>query len=89
MLLRKQFVSAGLTIRYHVGRFSVRLCLQLFLGGPVSYLRYLCLFAHMCDQHMLCSIFVFKLLRLLCPVLPVSLDCPFFIVHSVFSDVYN
>ena len=27
-------------------------------------------------------------LRLVCPVLPVSLDCPFLIVPSVFSDVY-
>ena len=27
-------------------------------------------------------------LRLVYPVLPVSLDCPFFTAHSVFSNVY-
>ena len=35
---------------------------------------------------MLCFCFVF--LRLLCPVLSVSLDCPFLIAPSVFSNVY-
>ena len=35
---------------------------------------------------MLCNCFVF--LRLLCPMLPVSLDCPMLIVPSVFSNVY-
>ena len=37
-------------------------------------------------QRMLCFCFVF--LRLLCPVLSVSLDCPFLIAPSVFSNVY-
>jgi hypothetical protein len=32
--------------------------------------------------------FCFVFLRLGYPVLPVSLDCPFLIVSSVFSDVY-
>ena len=36
---------------------------------------------------MLCNCFVF--LRLLCPMLPVSLDCPMLIVPSVFSNVYT
>ena len=35
---------------------------------------------------MLC--FCFGFLRLLCPVLSVSLDCPFLIAPSVFSNVY-
>jgi hypothetical protein len=32
--------------------------------------------------------FCFVVLRVVCPMLPVSLDCPFLIVHSVFSNVY-
>jgi len=48
----------------------------------MSYLRYLCLFAHSGVQHILCCIFP----RLM---LPVSLDCPFVIATSVFSNVYK
>ena len=47
---------------------------------------YLCLFAYSSVQHILCC-FVF--LRVVYPVLPVSLDCPFFIALSVFSNVYG
>ena len=32
--------------------------------------------------------FCFVFLRVVCPVLPVFLDCPFFIAHSVFSNVH-
>jgi hypothetical protein len=40
-----------------------------------------------CPTHIpLCFRFVF--LRLVCPVLPVSLNCPFCIAPSVFSNVY-
>ena len=50
-------------------------------------LRYFCLLRDSCVQHtvlwfLLCLSFV------LCLVLPVSLDCPFLIFSSVFSDVY-
>ena len=45
----------------------------------MSYLRYLCLLAHSGVKHFLC---------LVCPMLPVSLDCPFLIVPSAFSKVY-
>jgi hypothetical protein len=83
---------------------------QLFIGGLVSYLRYLCLFAHsgvqrilccvvshnttqyaldtttcVCGFFLLCFLIVF-VLYLVCPVLPVPLDCPFFI--APFSKVY-
>ena len=50
----------------------------------MSYLRYLCLFSHSGVQHILCCVF----LRLVYPMLPVSLDCPFLIAISVFSNVY-
>jgi hypothetical protein len=58
-------------------------CLRL-----TSYLRCLCLFVHSGVQRTLCcALFVFCL-RLVYPVLPVSLDCPFLIPTSVFSSVY-
>jgi len=51
----------------------------------MSYLRYLCLLAYNGVQHIiLCCVF----LRIVHIVLPVSLDCPFLIVPSVFSNVY-
>ena len=50
----------------------------------MSYLRYLCLFAHRGVQRILCCV----LRRVVCPVLPVSLACPFVIAPSEFSNVY-
>jgi len=47
------------------------------------YYCYLCLFSYTGVQHILCYIFR----RLVFPLLPVSLDCLFLIVTSVFSDV--
>jgi hypothetical protein len=65
-------------------RCSVRLCLQLFVGGLVSCRRYLCLFA--CDgvQRVLCCVFVLFFFVLCIPMLPISLYCPFVIVPSSF-----
>ena len=54
----------------------------------LRYLRYLCLFAYNGVQRILCCVFCFVCLRLVCPMLPVSLDCPFLIVPSVFSNIY-
>jgi hypothetical protein len=45
----------------------------------MSYLYCLCLFAYSGVQHILCCVF----LRLVYSVLPVSLDCPFFIDPTV------
>ena len=53
----------------------------------MSYLRYLYLFTYNDVQHILCCVFCFVCLRLY-PMLPVSLDCPFLIVPSVFSNAY-
>jgi hypothetical protein len=39
-------------------QLTVRLCLQSFVGGLMSYLHYLCLFAHSGVQHILCCVFV-------------------------------
>ena len=52
----------------------------------MSYLHYLCLFAHRSDQHIIC--FSFVCLHLVYPMLTVSMDCPFLIAPSVFSNVY-
>ena len=54
----------------------------------MSYLRYLCLFVHSGVQHILCCALWFVCHRLVYPMLPVSLDCPFLIDPSVFSNVY-
>ena len=70
---------------------SLRLYTQLFVGGRMSYLRYLCLFTYSGVQHMLCCVFCFVYLRLVSCVpnvpnisgLPI-LDCLF----GDFSNVY-
>jgi hypothetical protein len=58
--------------------------------GIMSYLRYLCLFAHSVVQHKLCCVFALFVfvLCLVYHILPVCLDCPFLIANSVFSNVY-
>ena len=63
---------------------AVLLYLQLFVGGFMSNLHNLCLFTNSGVQYILCCVF----LRLAYPMLPVSLDCQFLIVPSVFSKVY-
>ena len=51
----------------------------------MSYKRYFCLLAYSGVQHILCFVF----LRLVYPMLPVSLDCSFVcITPAVFSNVY-
>jgi hypothetical protein len=49
----------------------------------MSYLRYLCLLTYIGVQH-----FCFVFLRLVNHMLPVSLECAFWIAHSVFSNIY-
>ena len=48
----------------HWRQCSVRLYLPLFVGGLVSYLRYLCLFAQSDAKHILYCAFCFVFLRL-------------------------
>ena len=54
----------------------------------MSYLRYLCLFTYSGVQHIVCCVFVVFFVVLYPLMLPVSLDCPFLIAPSVFSNVY-
>ena len=53
-------------------------------GGRMSYLSYLCLFAHSGVEHIVCCVF----LRLVYHMIPLSQNCPFLISPSVFSNVY-
>ena len=67
-------------------RCSVHLYLQLFAGGSMSCLCCLWLFACGGVQHIIVLCLVF--LRLVSPMSPVFLDCPFLISPSVFSNVH-
>ena len=49
----------------------------------MSYLPCVCLFVCSGVQHMLCCVFC-----VVYPVLQISLDCPFLVAPSVFSNVY-
>jgi hypothetical protein len=55
----------------------------------MSYLPYLCLFA-IVVANTYCVVFFVLFVFVLCcvyPMLPVSLDCPFLIAPSIFSNV--
>ena len=54
----------------------------------MSFVRYLCLSEYSGVQHIVCCIFVLYVF-VLCPMLPISLDCPFLIALSVFSNIYS
>jgi hypothetical protein len=54
----------------------------------MSYLRYLCFFALSGVQPILCLFCLSSSCVLCAQMLPVSLDCPFLIALSVFSNVY-
>ena len=81
--LRSEFrVVMSVTISAYK-RCSIRLYPQVFVGDLMSCLPYLCMFAY---SVVLCFCFVF--LRYVYPMLAVSLDCPFLIAPSVFSNIY-
>ena len=69
-------------------RCSVRFCLRLFVVGFMSCLCYLRLLAHSGVQHLLCCVFCFVCLRLVYPILPVSLNCPILIAPSILYNIY-
>ena len=54
----------------------------------MSYLHYLRLLADSSVQHILCCVLLVFVLCYMYSVLPVSLDCPFVIAPSVFSNIY-
>ena len=55
---------------------------------PPTYLRYVYLLAHSGVQTHIVLCFCFVCRRLICPVVPVSLDFPFLIASLILSDVY-
>ena len=61
----------------------------LFVEWLIYYLRYFYVLALSGGQHILCCFFYFVCLRLVCPMLQVSLDCPFLIAPLLFSNVYS
>ena len=64
----------------------VRLSLQLFVGGLISYLQYLCLFVYIGVQSILSYVCV--CLSASCVhYVAISLDCPFLVAPVVFTNV--
>jgi hypothetical protein len=61
---------------------------QLFVGGLMSYLRYLCLFAHSGVHHILCCVFISFFVVLCTPCCQCIWIVHFFYCPSVFSNVY-
>jgi hypothetical protein len=99
MALRSEF-RVAMYVRYdfRIKRCSVRLYLQLFVGGFMSFLRYLCLFAYSGVQHILCCVLFFFYVSSSCVLCTQCnqllwivhswlsiLDCPFLIAHSWLS----
>jgi hypothetical protein len=82
-LLSQFRVVMSIHYDFCIKQCSVCLYLQLFVGGSMSYLRYLCLLANSGGQHIFCCGFVSFVF-----VLSVSLDYPYSIAPSVFSNVY-
>ena len=54
----------------------------------MSYLHFMCWFAHSGVQHILCCVFVLCFLRLVYPMLPVTLDCPFLLAPATSFNFY-
>jgi hypothetical protein len=65
-LLYRFILCCDVRYDFHIKRCSVRLYLQLFVGGLTSYLHYLCLFAYSGVHIVLCFCFVFLRLCTLC-----------------------
>ena len=69
MALRSEFrVSMYVRYDFRIKRCSVRLYRQLFVGGFMSFLRYLYLFAYSGVLHILCCVFFFLCAFILCLV---------------------
>ena len=65
-------------------RCSVRLYLKLFVG----FIYLICVCLHIVMSNTYYVVFCFVFLNLVCPMLPVSQNCPFLITPSVFCIVY-
>ena len=62
LLFPELYILDSFSYDFHIKRCAVRLYFQLLVGGPMSYLRYLCLFAHSGVQRILyCAFALFFL----------------------------
>ena len=78
----KRFPVRDISVNFRLHFLPTTYSTGLIIGGLMSYLC--CLFEYSGVQHILC----FVCLHLVYPMLPVSLDCPFLIATSVFSNIY-
>jgi hypothetical protein len=84
MCLRSEFCVVMSVTIYAYKRCTVRLYLQLFCRSVHVLFTLFIFVCHSDVQHILCCVFVLFFFALL----PVSLNCPFLISPSVFSNVY-
>jgi hypothetical protein len=85
ILLKKNAHLAAIT-----QLFNIHFKVSSFVEGLMSYLRLffcVCLYIVVSTTYCAFALFAF-VFYLVYPILPVSLDCPFLIVPSFFSNVY-
>jgi len=90
--LNNEIWHFNLYLYVHVHRCSVRFYPQLFVGRRVSYLGYLCMFAHVGVRHILCCVFVLFCSSCVPYVASFAgffffLDCHFGILYRLFSNM--
>ena len=77
---------------FFVIKLNQHIYISWIWGLMLLFYLYVCSVICVCLRIVLsstyCVVFLFGFLRLVYPLLPVSLDCPFFIAPSVFSNVY-
>jgi len=69
-------------------RCSVRLCLQVFVGTHLCLIYVICICLRVVVSNTYCVVFLLCFSSSCVPYIASSLDCPFLIAPSVFSDVY-
>jgi hypothetical protein len=72
----------------HINVVRFLLSTQLFIGGLISYLCYMCLFADSGVHHILCSVFCFACPHLLYPNEANFSGLSILFVPSVFAKLY-
>ena len=92
LLILREHICSPLFLLWSVLLIILAFCIAFFCLCYVSHIHVLYMlfvfYAHSGIQHMLCCRFCFVCLPLVCPLLPVSLDCPFLIATSAFYYVY-
>ena len=88
-IMRRYFLSSVLqsSLRFP-HKIDVRFVFTSSCLQASFYLRYLCLFTYSVVQQIFCNVFALFVFVASLSMLPVSLDCPVFIVPSIFSNVF-